>query len=243
MIMDAACSLGLLLSMFLLAGIYVARVVRLGPVEHARVTSEGKSALLPRGSMEMVYWAADPAVAGLARLGATPDAVTYASLVLGVAAGACFATGHFGLGAVVGTLGAACDALDGLLARHLGVASDAGELLDAAVDRYVDFALLAGLAFYFRFQTGPLLATLAALLATFMVSYSTAKADALGVTPPRGSMRRVERCVLILVAATVTPLLHEDLALVAAVAAIGVFGNASAVRRLASIRRSAPCRP
>ena len=62
---------------------------------------------------------------------------------------------------------------------------------------------------------------LVAIIGSFMVSYSTAKAEAMGVKPPRGSMRRAERSVYLYVASGVTsvwkvyfgdsasPLLHE----------------------------------
>ena len=47
--------------------------------------------------------------------------------------------------------------------------------------------------------------SLAALFGSFMVSYTTAKAEAMGVEPPRGSMRRAERAIYLLVAAGLTP--------------------------------------
>src|SRR5262249_55414559 len=159
--------------------------------------AEGKSALVPKSAMEMTYWIAEPIVTLFARVGLVPDDITWGSLALGAAAGIAFATGHFGLGAVIAVLGGAGDPPDRLLARRLGTASAAGEVLDAAVDRYTDFALITGVAFHFREQPLPLALSLLALLAAFMVSYSTAKADALGVVPPRGSMRRAERCVLL----------------------------------------------
>jgi CDP-diacylglycerol--glycerol-3-phosphate 3-phosphatidyltransferase len=168
--------------------------------------------------------------------------VTYASLVLGCAAGIAFGAGHFGLGALIATVAAGGDAIDGLLARRLGVGSVAGEVLDAAVDRYVDFALLAGVAFHFREDAARLLLVLAAILASFMVSYSTAKAEALHVAPPRGSMRRVERAVLLVGAAALTPAAAAaggrwpDVPMLLALATIAILGNVSAVQRLASIR-------
>jgi phosphatidylglycerophosphate synthase len=242
--MDLACTLALVVSLVLLAGAYFVRVARHDSTTHARVEAEGRSALLSKRVMEMLAWGAEPIVDACVRRGISPDAVTYASLAFGFAAGAAFATGHFGLGALLGAIGSGGDAVDGLLARRLGVASPAGEVLDAAIDRYVDFFLLAGLAVCWRAYPISLVLVLLALLGTFMVSYSTAKADALHVEPPRGSMRRVERCVLVIGAAAITPVLAElapdaaQLPLLAAISAIAVFGNASAVRRLASIRSS-----
>jgi phosphatidylglycerophosphate synthase len=208
------------------------------------VIAEGRSPLLPSSVLETFYWWADPLARRLARAGASPDQVTYASLALGAGAGAAFASGHLGLGAVLTSAGAGADALDGLVARHLGVSSSAGELLDAAADRYVDFALFAGLAFHVRGSPLVLALVLLALLAAVMISYSTAKADALHVSPPRGAMRRAERCVLVILAAALSPIFAGSLVPVAlACATIGILGNVSARARLAAVRTSLLRRP
>jgi len=239
---DLACTTVLIGLLCAISGAYAVRVVRAGTAHHARVEAEGESALIAKGVMEMLVWAATPVVNACAKLRITPNAVTYSSLAFGAAAAAAFATGHFGVGALLATATGACDSIDGLLARKLGVASPAGELLDAAVDRYVDFALLAGVAFWFRGEPTRLLLALFALLASFMVSYSTAKADAMHVAPPRGSMRRVERSVLLVGAAAITPLAAlagrdwAALPMLGALGLIALVGNASAVQRLACVR-------
>lgn len=239
---DALSSLALVSLLVVLSGAYVVRVARTGRAHHPRVDAEGKSALLAKDFMEMMCWSAQPVVTACARVGLTPDAVTFASLGLGCAAGLALGAGHFGVGALLATVAAGGDAIDGLLARRLGVGSVAGEVLDAAVDRYVDFALLAGIAFHFRERGPELCLVLAAILATFMVSYSTAKAESLHVAPPRGSMRRVERAVLLVGAAALTPAAAAigsrwtDAPMLLALGAIASLGNVSAVQRLASIR-------
>ena len=60
-------------------------------------------------------------------------------------------------------------------------------MLDAAVDRYVELFFLAGLAFHFRAHRGCLLLVLAAIGGSFMVSYATAKAEALAGRRRAGS--------------------------------------------------------
>jgi phosphatidylglycerophosphate synthase len=79
-------------------------------------------------------------------------------------------------------------------------------VIDAAADRYVELGLFAGLAIHLRMHPNALLLALAAMSGSFMVSYSTSKAESLGVVPPRGSMRRTERGFLLVVGATLTPL-------------------------------------
>jgi phosphatidylglycerophosphate synthase len=123
-------------------------------------------------------------------------------------------------------------------------------VLDAAVDRYIDFFLVAGLCVHYRGTAWALVLALTALLASFMISYVSAKAEALRLEVPRGSMRRHERLVYLLVGAAASALLAPVLPwapgilgaeypLVAALAAIAVVGNASAVRRLGALARAA----
>lgn len=240
--MDLLCSLAL--GIVILASVlaYAVRVAFGGRARSARVEREGQSMLMGKGLMEMLVWCAQPVVRGCAGLGLSADAVTWASLVLGVSAGVAFGAGHFGLGAVLAVLSGAGDTIDGLLAKQLGTSSNAGEVLDSAADRYVDFAWMAGLSFYFRSEPWLLLLALMAGLGATMVSYSTAKAEALGVKPPRGSMRRVERVTIIIVGAALTPVIAElapsraSTPMVVALLTIAALANASALRRLAAIR-------
>jgi phosphatidylglycerophosphate synthase len=241
---DLASALVLVAAPLLLGVAYRARVALRGRAESARVAREGRSALLTQGAMEMFHWALAPLGALCVRLGVSANAVTYASLALGLTAGVVVADGHLGLGALLAALCAVLDGLDGVVARASLRASSAGEVLDAAVDRYTELALLFGLAVHLRAALPLLVLTLLATAASFMVSYSTAKAEALGVTPPRGSMRRSERAVCLVVGTALVPLAArlgrglEDAPLVVALAAVALFGNVSAVRRLASIARS-----
>jgi len=154
------------------------------------------------------------------------------------------AVGHFGFGAIFGTISALLDSLDGMVARISGTASHAGEVLDAAVDRYVEFLFLSGLIIYYRQIPAVQIVALLALVGSFMVSYSTAKAEALKVDPPRGSMRRPERAVYLTLGAALSTLtifwLETDKTfsifvgypMVLALGLVGVVGNDSSITRL-----------
>jgi CDP-diacylglycerol--glycerol-3-phosphate 3-phosphatidyltransferase len=148
---------------------------------------------------------------------------------------------------IVASLG---DALDGLVARRSGTVSVAGALLDASGDRYQEFFFLGGLAVYFRASPVALIATLLALVGSFMVSYGSAKAEAFGVPVPAGVMRRAERAVCLCLATVLTvpwswlitgtafpvwsalPRWASELPLLIAIGLIAVVGNVSAVWRL-----------
>jgi CDP-diacylglycerol---glycerol-3-phosphate 3-phosphatidyltransferase len=244
--LDLACSLFLLLVPVAVGAGYVARSALRGRLRSERVEREGRSHLIAKGLMEAFHWALAPFGALCVRLGITPNSVTFVSLAFGLAAGVAVAAGRLGVGALFAGISAAGDGLDGVVARLSGRASDAGEVLDAAVDRYTELALLGGLAVYLRASVPELVLALLAIGASFMISYSSAKAEALHVTPPRGSMRRSERAVLLVLGIALAPFAglavarSTDAPIVAALATIALVGNVSAIRRLSAIARAVP---
>lgn len=227
---------------------YTARTLLRGRARHARADQDGGSIFVGKGFMEYGYWLVDPMVVALHRGGVTPDMVTAFSLLPALAAGVAVAQGRFGLACVLATFASLGDAVDGLLARRRGSASDAGEAFDAAVDRYVEFFFIGGLVIHYRLSLALCVLSILALFGSFMVSYSTAKAEALGVPPPRGSMRRAERAIYLLFAAGLTPfaaamagvgapLVLREGPMIGAVALIAVVANLSVVARFRVIVR------
>jgi CDP-diacylglycerol--glycerol-3-phosphate 3-phosphatidyltransferase len=238
--MDAVCSLALVVFLATLLVTHVVRA-RAGAPQHDRVVMEGASALLSRGMMESLYAVIVPVGRACTRVGLTANAITGLSVVLALGAGAAFAADHLGLGSLLAVIALGTDAVDGFVARSTGSASDAGEVLDAAADRYVEFSLFAGLAIHLRQESDSLLIVLAALAGSFMISYSTAKAEALAITPPRGSMRRTERAFLLVVGATLAPLTPArwaDVPLLLALVCLALGANVSAIARFAYIVRA-----
>ena len=234
-----------------LAAVYGVRLLIKGRAHFERIDRQGGSPLLGKAPMELGYWMLDPVAKLLAGMRITPNQVSCASFGLGFVAGICLATGHFGFAAISATLSGFLDSLDGMVARISGVASDAGEVLDAAVDRYVEFFFLSGLVIYYREIPVLQLITLLALLGSFMVSYSTTKAEALGVEPPKGSMRRPERAVYLTLGASLSAVtvpwfegtqpgsaIAIGYPMVMAVALVAVVANISAVERLWCIAKA-----
>ncbi|MBC8132058.1 MAG: CDP-alcohol phosphatidyltransferase family protein [Deltaproteobacteria bacterium] len=231
------------------AGAYGARTFFRGRARHERADKDGGSLFVGKRFMEFGYWLMDPLVAVLHRAGVTPDMVTVFSLLPALIAGVAVSQGWFGLACVLATFASLSDAVDGLLARRRGSASDAGEAFDAVVDRYVEFFLMGGLIVYYRASLILCVAAIFALFGAFMVSYSTAKAEALNVPPPRGSMRRAERAIYLLFAAGLTPfagaisgpdanVLFREGPMIGAVGLIAVVSNVSVIARLRAIVRA-----
>ena len=197
-------------------------------------------------TMEMVYWIIDPMISFIAALRITPNMVTLGSLIPAAGAGVAIGCGWFGLGATLAVRAAFGDIIDGLLARKMGLSSDAGELVDAAVDRYGEMFFFGGLVYYYRDHDQVLFIVLAAIVGSFMVSYTTAKAEAMGVPAPRGAMRRGERGAYLMTGAAFTPLASalfarspslalREVPILLALSIVAVVANISVVQRLLAI--------
>ena len=236
-------TLAVALVVLFLVTTYGVRVLVKGRAHFDRIDRQGGSRLLSKAAMEIGYWILSPVARVLASLHVSPNQVSWISFGFGALAGLFLARGHFGFGAMCATICGLLDSVDGMVARLSGVASDAGEVLDAAIDRYVEFFFLAGLAIYYREQPALQLLTLMALLGSFMVSYSTTKAEALQIEPPNGLMRRPERAVYLTAGAALsgpsiawfesspefaTPLAYP---MVLALAMVAVLANFSAIER------------
>jgi CDP-diacylglycerol--glycerol-3-phosphate 3-phosphatidyltransferase len=227
--------------------LYVLRMASRGAVHSERVAKIGGNALVSRGIMDATYWAIDPFVRALARLGFTPNILTLMSLAFGLGAGVALGFGWFGLACLLSSMSTLGDIFDGQVARLTNTGSAQGELLDAAVDRYTEFAFLGGVALVVRESSWQLALVLGAVLASFMVSYASAKAEALRVTPPRGLMRRHERAFFLIAGAGISPLIGPTAVahgwpyatpMLVAVGLVAVIGNVSGVQRLVRIGRA-----
>lgn len=241
---DLACSLALVAAALVVG---VAFAARPGEARDERVERAGASPLLGKRPMEATYWALRPITRACVGLGVSANAVTWGSLLLAAGAGVAIALGHYGAGAAFALASALGDAVDGSIARETGTSSDSGEVLDAAVDRYAELLFLGGVAFHERHDAVMLLLALLATAGSLMVSYATAKAEALHVKPPRGAMRRPERAVYLIGGAALAPIAVAvsttwglpawlgSAPVLAALAIVGVVGNVSAVRSLRAI--------
>ena len=204
---------------------------------------DGASPLLGRLLVDFGYWCLTPVVRLAAARGISPDVSSWTGVLLGAASGVAAALGAIPLAGVLVLLSAIFDMLDGMVARCRGVDSDAGEVLDAALDRYAEFFFLAGLSLYYRDVPWALALAQAALLGSVMISYSQAKAESVRVAIPRGWMRRPERAAYLGTSAFLSPLvtgwvepgaaepLHYPVLL--ALVLVALCANVTAVRRFA----------
>jgi CDP-diacylglycerol---glycerol-3-phosphate 3-phosphatidyltransferase len=136
---------------------------------------------------------------GLARLRLTPNALTTFGLLSTLAVAYLISTGDWVLGGWLLIPVLLVDVLDGALARELGKVTRWGGFYDAVCDRLSDGAVLAAVAWSSRSEPEILGATLAAMVASGLVPYTRAKAEAFGFKPANGPGERLERSVLVIV--------------------------------------------
>jgi phosphatidylglycerophosphate synthase len=223
---------------------YGVSIALFGRPSTSRLDNEPGTLLLGRFPIEAFHWAARAVGRALVRPGVSADTLTILSVVVAAFAVPLAAAGRFEQAGVLLLVGSAFDALDGIVARSRGRASDAGEMLDAIVDRYADALGFVGLAIFYRESPWRLGVVLLAVVGAMMVSYVRAKAEALGVTLAPGIMRRPERIAYLSVALLIGPLLSTWTApsdptrpvTLLIVGVVGVLSNVAALRLLVQAR-------
>ena len=150
---------------------------------------------------------------GVAKTKLTPDMLSVAGLALCVAGAVLVGFEQrdeylfYWLGGGLFIAGSVADILDGALARAASKGTVFGAFLDSTFDRLGEAAVLTaiGLAFMREGNEVALVATFAAVIGSFLVSYTRARAEALGLKGDVGFGSRLERVVIISVALGVAP--------------------------------------
>jgi CDP-diacylglycerol---glycerol-3-phosphate 3-phosphatidyltransferase len=178
---------------------------------------------------------ADSLMSVLGRIPVTPNQITVVGVALTFVAAVLAAFGDLRWAGVVLIFAGTFDILDGALARSSGRSYPYGAFLDSTLDRYSEGAIYIGLAAYFAGTTGPLqrwllLATVAALAGSFLVSYVRARAQSLGFTCKTGLFARPERVV-----ATMVGLIFGGVVLYIVVFALAILTNVTALQRIREV--------
>lgn len=176
----------------------------------------------------------------LVRTPLTPSAITWFGFILALGAAALIITGHpFAAGFVV-LLAGFFDILDGALARRIEKVTPFGAVLDSTLDRLSDAALLLAILFSFDWTTWLVLLVFLALLGSVLVSYTRARAEAVGLECQVGLFTRAERVVVLALGLLLS---HLANALVIALAVIVVFSFFTAGQRLFHVWRQRKASP
>jgi CDP-diacylglycerol--glycerol-3-phosphate 3-phosphatidyltransferase len=129
----------------------------------------------------------------------TPNAISLTGFVLNVLAAVLVWQRYFFLAGVAFIVGSICDTLDGRYSRMSGKGTPFGAFLDSTLDRLEEGIVLIAVGAYFADRGDELAvgATVAAVLFSLMVSYTRARAEALGVECKVGLATRAVRVVIL----------------------------------------------
>ena len=226
--------------------VFAVQTAQRGLVQTERAMQLGGSPVLSRFFVEYGLWMFRPIVRVAVRLRVHPDHLSWASLWLHFIAAGALALGGFGLAGWVLLFGAICDSLEGGVARARGLASDAGEILDAVIDRWAEMAVFFGYAWYYRADAVGFTAALGACAGAVMVSYTRAKGETVGVAAKMGLMQRHERATYLIVSTIFSAIIERyhrsgeparHWLVLCALIGIAVFANWTGIVRARFIRQ------
>ncbi|MEY2514537.1 MAG: CDP-diacylglycerol---glycerol-3-phosphate 3-phosphatidyltransferase [bacterium] len=129
----------------------------------------------------------------------TPNAISLTGFALNVLAAVLVWQTEFFWGGVAFIVGSIMDTLDGAYSRMSGKGTAFGAFLDSTLDRIEEGIVLTGVAVWFAREQNEaaVAAVVIAVLASLVVSYTRARAEALGVECKVGIATRAVRVVIL----------------------------------------------
>jgi CDP-diacylglycerol--glycerol-3-phosphate 3-phosphatidyltransferase len=169
--------------------------------------------------------------------GISPNTLTLIGFLLTVVVALVLASGHLLWGGLLLIAAALFDTLDGALARHAGKTTVFGAFFDSVMDRFSEAVTLVALIWHFSGQIGvqsdarlAVLLLAITLVGSLLVSYTRARAEAIGVECKEGFFQRTER-IIVLIFGLLTGWMLPVLWLLA------IFTNITAVQRIFDVHR------
>jgi CDP-diacylglycerol--glycerol-3-phosphate 3-phosphatidyltransferase len=164
----------------------------------------------------------------------TPNAISVTGLILNLVAAALIWQELFVVGGLAFIVGSVCDTLDGRYSRMSGKGTQFGAFLDSTLDRIEEGIVLTAVAAVFAAHDDQVAAaaTVVAVLASLMVSYTRARAEALGVECKVGIASRAVRVVILSAG-----ILLADVGLLApSVYVLAALGTVTVLQRIFHVR-------
>jgi CDP-diacylglycerol---glycerol-3-phosphate 3-phosphatidyltransferase len=164
----------------------------------------------------------------------TPNAISITGLVLNLVAAVLIWQEQYIAGGIAFIVGSVCDTMDGRYSRMSGKGTQFGAFLDSTLDRIEEGIVLTAVAAVFAAHDNQVAAaaTVVAVLASLMVSYTRARAEALGVECKVGIASRAVRVVILSAG-----ILLADLGLLApSVYVLAALGTITVLQRIFHVR-------
>lgn len=171
-----------------------------------------------------------PVGRALGRTPLTPNSVTFLGVVVQGVVAWLIVDGRLVAAGFVAVISALLDVFDGALAKAKGLVSRFGAFLDSTTDRLSDALFFAPIAWLYgvapdnpaRDEPWVAATALVALIASFLVSYVKARAEAVGFEATVGIAERAERVILVIIALVFNDLLPAIMVILAGLSVITV---------------------
>jgi len=167
-----------------------------------------------------------------------PNVLSTLGFLVTMSSAFAFGYNHIRTAGVLILLGGVFDIFDGRVARATGLASQFGAFYDSTLDRISEIAVYVGLLSLYNDyhpelgDVGTIYAIMLAMAGSLMVSYTRARAEALGIDCKVGLMQRGERVVMIGLAALIFGGSDSGLALRIVIIAVAILANLTAIHRI-----------
>ena len=168
----------------------------------------------------------------IVKIGIHPNVLTFSGLVGNMIGAYFLSQGNFLWGGIIILVMGPIDALDGATARAKGVITPWGAFVDSTSDRWSESVIMLGLLVHYATTNAAqsTVLVLLALVGSLMVSYTRARAEALGFKANVGVMTRLERYLVLAPALLFN---HPEIALWI----IAPLANITAVQRILHVRK------
>jgi CDP-diacylglycerol---glycerol-3-phosphate 3-phosphatidyltransferase len=160
--------------------------------------------VIPQRARDAFERALDPLARILIRWRVRPNLITTIGALVVLGAAAAFTRGWIRWGGFLLLFSGLFDMVDGRVARQSKMATAFGAFYDSTLDRVGEALLFSSIAVYFlrggvaaEWVTPAVVACLAALASSLLVSYTRARAEGLGLTARVGIAQRAERVLLL----------------------------------------------
>ena len=178
-------------------------------------------------------------IAGIFRaLHITPNVITLLGVLINLVAAYLIVTNHIFWGGVVFVIAAGADAIDGTLARQMGIRNKFGAFWDSTLDRISEAIIIMALTYSYAIAGNALgvIVAFLALTASFLVSYTRARGEGIGVDVKVGVGTRVE-LFIIMAAGLILSKFYEPLPFFALVL-IAILAGITVLQRVWAVYRS-----
>jgi CDP-diacylglycerol---glycerol-3-phosphate 3-phosphatidyltransferase len=192
-----------------------------------------------------VYGVIDPLIDILVRQRVHPNLLTTLGFVATLGAGLSFHQHQVRLAGLLILVGGFFDILDGQVARVSGLGSKFGAFYDSTLDRISEIVVFMGiLSLYNSYRqelgdVGMIYLVMLAMAGSLMISYTRARAEALGLDCRVGLMPRAERVVLIGAASLFFGAAWNGIVLKGVIVILAVLTNLTAFQRIIWVHRHA----